>query len=155
MNDNYLFGVEMFIEHEGIETYVAFRLDEVREVGVVYKALSAEGETPYEAIRSLCDMLIAKEIEDTKVVTYEVQQDEDKRFVVKSSKRTSSDVAKHDLSLTESWAIAKSRNFLLEWQYHYSRHNDNEKSEKISSDLQQIYDLEYALDEKERANESE
>ena len=153
MNDNYLFGVEVVKDDEGVKTYVAFRLDETRDVGVVYNVLSATGKTPYEAIGFLCDILIAKEIEDTKVVVYEVQQDEEKRFVVKSFKRTPSDVAKHDLALTESWAIGKFRNFLLEWQYHYSK--NNERSEKIDSDLQQIHDLEYALDEKERANESE
>ncbi len=156
MITDYLFGVDQHLDEVGVVTYTAYREYNVNEEGILDgQPISATGKTPYEAIGSLCDIFIAKEIEDTKVVTYEVQQDEDKRFVVKSSKRTSSDVAKHDLSLTESWAIAKSRNFLLEWQYHYSRHNDNEKSEKISSDLQQIYDLEYALDEKERANESE
>ncbi len=156
MNDNYFFGIDSTLDDEGVETFVVFLLNDLDDDGILKPySMTAKGETPHEAIGSLCDMFIAKELEDAKVVTYEVQQDEEKRFVVKSSKRTPSDVAKHRLPLTESWAIAKFRNFLLEWQYHYSRHNDNERSAKFTSYLQQIYDLEYALDEKERANESE
>ncbi len=156
MNDNYFFGIDSTLDDTGVETFVAFLLKDLDDDDFLKPhGMAAYGETPYKAIGSLCDILIAKEIEDTKVVTYEVKQDKEKRFVVKSSKSLPSDVAKHDLPLTESWAIAKFRTFLLEWQHHYSRHNGNEGFEKIASDLQQIYDLEYALDEKERANESE
>lgn len=87
MNDNYFFGIDSTLDDAGVETFVAFLLSDLDDDGILKPyGMAAKGETPYEAIGSLCDIFIAK-------------------------------------------------------------------SEKIASDLQQIYDLEYALDEKERANE--
>ncbi len=57
-SSSFQFGIDVFIDDAGVSTYLAFRLNDLDNSGILKaSALSAEGETPYEAIGNLCDKL--------------------------------------------------------------------------------------------------